>query len=183
METFRAVNVGLHRAWLDPIFLVVSVSGLGGLQALFVLLLYRWPCLRRLIVPCVTSIAVTGILFSGGIKHFISRERPSNLRVALIQERFYGASFVSGHTTTAFALATMILLMTVGTKNVRWGLLAMVWACAVALSRVYRGVHWPTDTLAGACAGAFGSAVIYLVFAKRGWLDLKLERRARPPAH
>lgn len=181
MAVFRLVNVGWHRVWLDPFFLVVSTSGLGGLQALAVLGLYRWPALRRFIVPCVVAIAVTGLLFADVIKELdlVVRDRPSFLLYALPQERVRHSSFPSGHTTTSFALATMLLLMTLGTRQARWGWVALVWAFLVGLSRVYRGVHWPTDALAGACVGAFGSGLVYLVFARKGWLDLRLERRPR----
>lgn len=176
MEAFRAINVGWHRAWLDPVFLVISVSGLGGLQALFVLAFYRWPSLRRFIVPCVVAIAVTGILGADLIKKFMVRDRPSNLVYAFAQEDAHHTSFPSGHATTSFALATMLLLMTLGTRRARWSWLALLWAFGVALSRVYRGIHWPTDVLAGACLGSCGSAILYLVFAKKGWLDLTLQR-------
>ena len=176
METFRAVNVGWRSEFLTPLFWLLSYTGLSQIQILFLFLLYRWPSMRRFIVPGIATIAFTGLTFAQVIKRIAPRDRPSLLRIALPQEDWTRSSFVSGHTTTAFALATMIFLMTFGTRQARWGYVAIVWAFGVGVSRIYRGVHWPSDAVAGACAGALGSGILYLVFERRGWLDLILQR-------
>lgn len=177
MDTFRAVNLGHRSPLLDALFLVLSVTGLGGLEALVAVCLYPWPALRRFILPLIVSVAISGLLLADGIKKILPRDRPSNLGVAITQEDFHHGSFVSGHTTTAFAFATTLLLMTLGTRRGWVGPLALLWAFGVGVSRVYRGVHWPSDVLGGAFAGMFGASLVYLVFARRGWLDLDLQRR------
>ena len=174
MATFRAINLGYRSAALDALFLVLSVTGLGGLEALFAIFLYPWPALRRLIVPLIATVAFSGFVLADGLKPLVHRDRPSFLGLAVVQENVHKNSFPSGHTTTAFAFATMLLLLTLGTKQVRWGYFALLWAVGVAFSRVYRGVHWPTDVFAGACLGAIGSALVYGLFARQGWLDLTL---------
>ena len=63
------------------------------------------------------------------------------------------SSFPSGHTLTVFAAATSILLS--GFKKIGWILLGL--AVLVGLGRVFAGVHFPTDVIAGAFIGA-GSA-------------------------
>ena len=180
MDTFRAVNLDWRAPWLDPVFWLLSYSGLSQIQILGTFLLYRWPATRRLIVPCLLAIAVSGLAFAQVIKKLAPRDRPSNLRIAVVQEDFHHSSFVSGHTCTAFALATMVLLMTLGSRRAWVGGIALLWALGVGVSRVYRGVHWPSDVLAGACAGVMGAAVMYLFCARRGWLDLTLENVALP---
>jgi len=182
METFRTINVGWRSEILNPFFWALSYTGLGYMQVLFCFALYRWKSTRRFIVPGLATIAFTGLLFAQVIKKIVHRDRPSNLKIAIVQENFHADSFVSGHTTTAFALATMIALMTMGTKRSWVGGVSFLWAFGVGISRVYRGVHWPTDTLAGACAGVLGSSILYLIFAKKGWLDLTLERAPKPDA-
>lgn len=182
MDNFRAINLGFRSPFLDFVFLIVSVTGLGGLEAAFALCLYPWPRLRRFIVPLIVTVAFSGILIADVIKKLMSRDRPSILNFAVSQERVFHSSFVSGHTTTAFAFATMVTLMTLGSRRWWVGPLSLLWAAAVGFSRIYRGVHWPSDVVAGACAGALGSGLIYLVFSRKGWLDLALERRPKGPA-
>ena len=182
LETFRAVNLGLRAVWLDHVSAAVSISGLGILQALFVVAWYPWPALRRLVVPTVVAIAVSGILLADVAKLIFARDRPTYLAFAHVLEDVHRRSFPSGHTATSFGLATMLALLTMGTRQ-RWiGPVALLYATAVGVSRVYQGAHWPTDCLAGAALGALGAGVVYRVFEKKGWLDLEgREKKAARP--
>ena len=96
------------------------------------------------------------------LKHLVARPRPW-LDVAglipLIAEHDPN-SFPSGHTTAAFAAGM------VWARALPWGWarpLAVVMAVCMGLSRLYVGVHYPTDVLAGALVGSFCA-----------WLALKL---------
>ncbi|AIJ06145.1 lipoprotein B [Methanocaldococcus bathoardescens] len=88
------------------------------------------------------------ILFS--LKYLINEPRPYLVleNVHLLCYEGNEPSFPSGHTTLAFTLATSLLYY-----SRKIGLLFLIWAIFVAYSRVYVGVHYPFDVLAGIIIG------------------------------
>ena len=113
-----------------------------------------------------TSVAGTFVL-TYGMKYLFDRERPDERcphRVHPFSTES-SPSFPSGHTATAFALATSLSI-----KYPKWYVIApsAVWACSVGVSRMNEGVHYPTDVLAGAAIGA-GCAVLN-IYVNR-WLN------------
>ena len=98
-------------------------------------------------------IAVGGsIIITEGLKPIISRTRPANAYPDLIftHSSTHGPSFPSGHETVAFSTATMVAL-----QYRKWYVTipAYLWAASVGYSRMYLGVHYPSDVLAGAAIG------------------------------
>ncbi|MBI1756121.1 MAG: phosphatase PAP2 family protein [Fimbriimonas ginsengisoli] len=164
---FRFLHQALHRDWLDPVFWALSYSGLGQVQAVGILLLALWPNTRRCVLPLLASLAVSGLALVPLAKTLVPRDRPSLLPWVHTQEPFQFHSFPSGHTTTSFAIAFVLLAVTRGTSKAWVGPWALVWATLVGVSRCYRGVHWPTDVVGGALLGLAGACVALLVFPRR----------------
>jgi membrane-associated phospholipid phosphatase len=86
------------------------------------------------------------------VKQLVERERPYTSIGADIELRGHqmvGLSFPSGHTTTAFATAVLMMAFLPG----RWRWLPLVIAGVVGVARIYLGEHNPLDVLAGAILG------------------------------
>ena len=117
-------------------------------------------------------------LVNGGATYFMkavfNRPRPAvsdPTLVALEDVRIH--SFPSGHTSSAFALATSLSL-----DHPKWFVIApaYLYAALVGYSRCYLGVHYPSDVIAGA---ALGSASAWLTHALS---DRLLEKSAKKKA-
>ena len=100
------------------------------------------------------------------MKYTINRNRPYQDYPTIIYPNNIekDASFPSGHTSTAFALATS---MSIQYKKWYVTIPAFAWATSVGYSRLYLGEHYPTDVFAGAIIGV-GSAYL------SEWLTKKL---------
>ncbi len=83
-----------------------------------------------------------------------------------------GGSFPSGHTAAAFATATTISMV-----YPKWYVVApaYTWASLVGYSRIYLGVHYPSDVLAGALLGS-GSAYISHKINEKLWKKAKAKK-------
>ncbi len=117
------------------------------------------------------SLLVAGAI-SSTLKVTVQRERPFTTYPDIIyQKTEVGSySFPSGHTNFAFATATSLTL-----AFPKWYVIvpAYSYAAAVGYSRMYLGVHYPSDVLAGALIGA-GSSL--LTWKAQKWLNKKRKK-------
>ena len=162
MECFRAIHIGWHSPILDPIFLVLSYLGLGEVLGFIAIGLILNKGTRQYGIPLLITDLATFIT-SQAPKKLLPRDRPSVLAFSHPQEAWLANSFPSGHTTASFAFAFMIVFMTMGSKRAWVGWLSLVIALLIGISRIYRGVHWPSDVVAGMFFGCASAAIVYLV--------------------
>ncbi len=119
-------------------------------------------------LPIFLTVVVAGqFALSNGIKYLVERARPDVNRLT----GFAGSSFPSGHATAAAAtLAAVALVMTRGrsrrTKMFAAGTAAGI-ASMVGATRVFLGVHWFTDVVAGLLLGWGWFALVSIAFGGR----------------
>ena len=115
--------------------------------------------IRQLGIETSLALIVSGFI-ARMIKITVNRIRPyivlQNLNIRKIGIDDY--SFPSGHTTAAFCIAVMIAL-TIPHLSV----IAISIAIAVGISRMYLGVHFPSDVLVGMLLGSITSLSVFLL--------------------
>lgn len=142
----------LRNPVLTPIMKVITMLGNGGLiWIVFTLLLLALPRTRR--VGCMMTAALLGTLLINNIilKNLVARTRPYEVVEGLtyLVKKPTDLSFPSGHAGCAFAAACIMFRRLPG----RYGVPALALAVLISLSRLYVGVHYPTDVLFGMVSG------------------------------
>ncbi|MGI5403866.1 bifunctional phosphatase PAP2/diacylglycerol kinase family protein [Streptomyces sp. CA-135486] len=120
---------------------------------------------RRAAVRGAASLALASAVINTVGKRSVRRTRPLLDAVPVIRQlkrQPFTTSFPSGHAASAAAFATGVAL-----ESKRWGAVVAPVAASVAFSRVYTGVHYPSDVLVGAALGV-GAA-----FAVRGMVPTR----------
>ena len=111
---------------------------------------------------------VVSSIVTQGMKRIIQRDRPFVTYPFIVKRDVGGSySFPSGHTSAAFCTATSLSLL-----FPKWYVIvpSYLYAATVGYARMYQGVHYPSDVLAGAVVGA-GSA--WLSYKVEKWMDKK----------
>ena len=165
----EVVRVG----FLNPIVAFYTHLGDGGLLWIALsLLLLLFPKTRKAGFLSLCALGVGALFTNVALKHLVARPRPwltvEGLR--FLVEEHDPNSFPSGHTCAAFAAAGIWWR----TLPARWArVTALVMAILMGLSRLYVGVHFPSDVLAGAAVGLLAAWIVWMVWrtvaGKKGW--------------
>ncbi len=140
------INPGILNPHLNPVFKVATHFGSTLAVAIFAFLLYVAGYRREGILVLAT--VVIGTLILAPLKIVIHRPRPYlTLHEVVPLEKEAGMSFPSGHSTRAFALAAVL-----SDGSVK-KLALYSYAALIAFSRMYIGVHYPLDVIAGGFIG------------------------------
>lgn len=167
-----------NAAWTNPLLDAVmpALSWAGNMGLVWLVLLggiaaFGKKTGRRIALAGLVALAIA-IVSSEAMKEITMRPRPFAVLpgVSLLVGAPSSYAFPSGHTTSAFAAASATVLASkrlLGRVPV-WGWSMLALAAAISYSRLYVGVHWPTDVAAGVVLGLAS-----------GWVGVKLALRQR----
>ncbi|HEX4223609.1 MAG TPA: phosphatase PAP2 family protein [Pseudonocardiaceae bacterium] len=164
IATFSAVNgLAAHTAWLDPVLAAFALW--GGLVLLVLILGIAWWQHRDRYWPAlltgVAAVAALGVNQLVAALWFEPRPFVALHGVTVLLAHPADNSFPSDHAVIAGALAVGTLLFAR-----RWGIVAAVVAILLAFARVYAGMHYPLDVIAGLAIGALVAWVVVGVVGK-----------------
>lgn len=122
---------------------------------------------HRLEIILLLTVVISTPILNGLLKQFYHRERPELHRLIEIG----GYSFPSGHAMMAFAFYGILAFLLWRhipsfTGRMVLILLSSLFILLIGISRIYLGVHYPSDIIAGYCASGFWLTIMIWVFQK-----------------
>lgn len=175
----QPVMMWVHSAttpWLTDVMAAVTQLGgpvlraVGAVLAVALWLVGRWRDAAFVVIAQVGSSQLNVVL-----KSVFERTRPDFWQHLTVENT---PSFPSGHSMASMTIAAVVVVLTWGTRH-RWTALAaaVVYVLLIGASRIYLGVHFPSDVLGAWClAVLWVGAVAVVLWPLARWL-----RRAAPP--
>ena len=158
----------LGPAWLEEA--ARDITSLGSYAVLgiifFAVIAYLLLMKRRAAALWVAASVGGGVLLSNVLKHSFDRPRPELVAHSV---RVFTSSFPSGHAMLS-AVTFLTLGVLLASIHNSWRVkvfflgIAIFLTVIVGVTRVYLGVHYPTDVLAGWCVGAGWAAICWTAF-------------------
>ena len=183
----------LNADWLTPIMKAITLLGEGGyviIAACIIMLLFRRT--RRLGILCALSLALTFICCNMILKPAFDRARPFETFAEVMQLLPHpgDASFPSGHSANTMGFAWAMFLATrpvkIGSRKSyedvpclgwkgdgadprimhRIAVIAVVLSVLVGITRLYLGMHYPSDVICGLLIGMLVASIVHIVIKK-----------------
>lgn len=146
------IQENLRADWLTPGMKFISSLGNAGIFWIFMCIIFLcFKRTRKAGLAGLLSLLLCLIVTNIGLKNIVARMRPYHRFEDILPLIGHPGdfSFPSGHSASAFAAAGAFA----GNLNRRVGAVFLLLALCIALSRLYLGVHYPSDVLAGIFIG------------------------------
>jgi len=164
-ELFLAIN-SIHTSWLDVLMPYITILGDGTTAIVLGIILLLIIKDKRLGIGILLAYALSGItvqllkrmVFTNHQRPWVQYQLSPDLHTVMGYQLYSNNSFPSGHTTTAFVVAGLLILI----YNKSWlNALLAVLAVAVAWSRIYLAQHYFTDVFAGFVLGCLFAFIVF----------------------
>jgi len=160
---FQKINaLALRSLWADSlgIFFADPFSYIVG-ASLIIFLVWNikkyWPMVVLALISGSLAKGITEI-----IRLFWGRPRPFvENNVNLLIDNINSKSFPSGHASFFFGLSAVVYFF-----NKKLGLVFFAASCLISIARVYCGIHWPFDIVAGFFVGIISAFIVIKVYKK-----------------
>ena len=146
----------IRQDWMEGFWKGITMLGDSGWFWIALSLLLMVPRRTRWIgITSLAAIVIGALITNVTLKNLVARTRPYEVveGLALLIEKQRDYSFPSGHTCASFAAAGVYWRM----LPKKFGIPLVILAAMIAFSRLYVGVHYPTDVLAGLLIGLFAA--------------------------
>lgn len=193
VEGFRLINdLAGHYVWLDK-FMIFAADKMGYfLIAAVLVLFWKRDYFKNIIFVSFGSAIAARFVFVAILRYFLYSPRPFLVleNVNQLMNHQFESSFPSGHATFYFALATGVYFYNKnpaptfstdrqsdrgwGWCGARAGFIYFILAGLMGVARIFVGVHWPLDILAGAVLGIATAVLVNYLFT---YLKQKMSRR------
>lgn len=159
----------LRCAFLDFLMPLLGLMQEGGMVWIVIsIILIYFKKTRYCGFAILLAMGIDTLITEFTLKNIICRVRPCNIdfSIKMLVSRPDSYGFPSNHSASAFAAATALL---VTLKKKRWAILGYILATAIALSRLYVFVHFPSDVLVGAIVGSLIALLVCFLMKKTGF--------------
>ena len=146
------IQESVRAEWMNGIWRFITSLGNGGFLWIAAgLLMLFFKKTRMAGVSGLFAMALNYLMTNITLKNLVARPRPYTVleELTILIDKPGEFSFPSGHTSSSFAFAFAVYLL----LPQKYGIPAMVLAALIAVSRLYVGVHYPTDILGGIAVG------------------------------
>lgn len=143
--------------------IMIGFTSLGNAGILWIVLSVLFLCTKKYRKCGITmglALIFSLIMCNGFMKNLVARDRPCWIdpSVQLLIKNPTDFSFPSGHTSASFAAAVVMFMY-----HKKAGIVALIVAANIAISRIYLFVHFPTDVLASLVLGSLYGVIAYFV--------------------
>ncbi len=161
---------GLNAPWLDSVMNTITERDTWIpfylLIIVYLIVKYRWKTIG-IVVATALLITLCDQFASGFCKPFFERLRPSHEprlanMVHLVGGRGGLYGFISSHAANTFGLAAFLFFLF--RKYEHRFVWIFAWAFVVSYSRIYVGLHYPTDVILGGLSGVFWAYLVFYLY-------------------